>query len=52
MSQIRAAARGTTRAGIPTPRRACSRPATPRPWRRPRPRTGPAGPSPHTRSTP
>ncbi len=31
MSQIRAVARGTTRAGIPTPRRACSRPATPRP---------------------
>ena len=31
MRQIGTAARGTTRAGIPTPRRACSRPATPRP---------------------
>ena len=31
MRQIGTAAGSTTRAGIPTPRRACSRPATPRP---------------------
>ena len=31
MTQIGTAAGSTTRAGIPTPRRACSRPATPRP---------------------